>query len=121
LTSIEEAKRRAEEDARSHGYYLTPDSELLRDLLEGLVKNEKRYGYPSCPCRLAAGKLELDRDIICPCDYPRRRRVRAMLLWIICEKGCLRGNAEHSAYPREETGREAGEGIFNIRRSYTKT
>ncbi|MEM3551946.1 MAG: ferredoxin-thioredoxin reductase catalytic domain-containing protein [Candidatus Bathyarchaeia archaeon] len=23
----------------------------------------------SCPCRLASGILELDRDIICPCDY----------------------------------------------------
>jgi ferredoxin-thioredoxin reductase catalytic subunit len=34
-----------------------------------LLKNEERYGYPSCPCRLASGKLELDRDIICPCDY----------------------------------------------------
>lgn len=31
--------------------------------------NEERYGYPSCPCRLASRKLEYDRDIICPCDY----------------------------------------------------
>ncbi len=37
--------------------------------LEGLKTNEERYGYPSCPCRLATGNLELDRDIICPCDY----------------------------------------------------
>ena len=37
--------------------------------LEGLKTNEERYGYPSCPCRLATGKLDLDRDIICPCDY----------------------------------------------------
>ncbi|MGD2066613.1 MAG: ferredoxin-thioredoxin reductase catalytic domain-containing protein, partial [Candidatus Bathyarchaeota archaeon] len=45
------------------------DKELLKDLLEGLLKNEERYGYPSCPCRLASGKIEYDRDIICPCDY----------------------------------------------------
>lgn len=37
--------------------------------LEGLKTNEDRYGYPSCPCRLATGNLEVDRDIICPCDY----------------------------------------------------
>jgi ferredoxin-thioredoxin reductase catalytic subunit len=48
---------------------LTPDPDLLQGLLEGLKTNEERYGYPSCPCRLAAGKLEFDRDIICPCDY----------------------------------------------------
>jgi ferredoxin-thioredoxin reductase catalytic subunit len=34
-----------------------------------LVTNEERYGYPSCPCRLASGNFEFDRDIFCPCDY----------------------------------------------------
>ena len=45
------------------------EPQFLQDLLEGLRKNEERYGYPACPCRVATGKLELDRDIICPCDY----------------------------------------------------
>jgi len=62
-------RRRAESDARSRGYYLNPDEDFLKDLLEGLKKNEERYGYPSCPCRLASGNFDLDRDIICPCDY----------------------------------------------------
>jgi len=62
-------RRRAESDARSRGYHLNPDEDFLRDLLEGLRKNEERYGYPSCPCRLASGDFSLDRDIICPCDY----------------------------------------------------
>ncbi|MEJ2242163.1 MAG: ferredoxin-thioredoxin reductase catalytic domain-containing protein [Candidatus Bathyarchaeota archaeon] len=69
MISIEKVKKRAQSDAEANGYYLTPDSTLLKDLLEGLKKNEERYGYPSCPCRLASGNLELDRDIICPCDY----------------------------------------------------
>ena len=69
MTTLENVKKRAENDAKTHGYYLTTDQELLNDLLEGLQKNEDRYGYPSCPCRLASGKLDLDRDIICPCDY----------------------------------------------------
>jgi ferredoxin-thioredoxin reductase catalytic subunit len=43
--------------------------DFLNNLFEGLKANEERYGYPSCPCRLASGKFEFDRDIICPCDY----------------------------------------------------
>ena len=60
---------RAEADAKTYGYHLNPDPDFLKDLLEGLKRNEERYGYPSCPCRVASGKLEFDRDIICPCDY----------------------------------------------------
>ena len=62
-------QQRVESDAKAHGYFLNPDPEFLKNLLEGHQKNEDRYGYPSCPCRLASGKLEFDRDIICPCDY----------------------------------------------------
>ena len=66
---MERVWSRAESDARSRGYYLNPDENFLRDLLDGLKKNEERYGYPSCPCRLASGDFDLDKDIICPCDY----------------------------------------------------
>ena len=67
--TIETTRARAEADANTYGYHLTPDPELLQGFLEGLKVNEERYGYPSCPCRLASGKFEFDRDIICPCDY----------------------------------------------------
>jgi ferredoxin-thioredoxin reductase catalytic subunit len=69
LITIEKVRQRAEADAKTYGYYLNPDADFLQDLLDGLKKNEERYGYPSCPCRVATGNLELDRDIICPCDY----------------------------------------------------
>jgi len=69
LTTIEQVQQRAESDAKTHGYYLNPNSDFLKNLIEGLKKNEDRYGYPSCPCRLASGIFEFDRDIICPCDY----------------------------------------------------
>ncbi|MGD9131007.1 MAG: ferredoxin-thioredoxin reductase catalytic domain-containing protein [Candidatus Bathyarchaeota archaeon] len=69
MTTLEKVHQKAENDAKTHGYFLTSDKELLQDLLEGLQKNEERYGYPSCPCRLASGRIEFDRDIICPCDY----------------------------------------------------
>jgi ferredoxin-thioredoxin reductase catalytic subunit/rubredoxin len=69
MITFEKVKQRAEIDAKTHGYHLTPDLEMLKDLLIGLKKNEDRYGYPSCPCRIASGIFEIDRDIICPCDY----------------------------------------------------
>ncbi len=51
------------------GYYLNPDTEFTRALLESLLVNEERYGYQACPCRLASGDRADDLDIICPCDY----------------------------------------------------
>lgn len=69
MTTFENVKRRAETDAKSHGYFLNPDPDFLQNLLEGLKENEDRYGYASCPCRLASSNFEWDRDIICPCDY----------------------------------------------------
>lgn len=69
MITLEEVRRRAEADAKTYGYYLHPDPDFLTDLLEGLRKNWERYGYPSCPCRLASGNFDYDRDIFCPCDY----------------------------------------------------
>ncbi|MBI4712673.1 MAG: hypothetical protein HY762_05165 [Planctomycetes bacterium] len=56
-------------DGQSAGYYLNPDVEFTKSLVRGLLVNERRYGYPACPCRLASGRKEADMDIICPCDY----------------------------------------------------
>jgi ferredoxin-thioredoxin reductase catalytic subunit len=56
-------------DAEGAGYFLNPDVEFTKNLVRGLLKNEQRYGYRACPCRLASGKKDEDLDIICPCDY----------------------------------------------------
>jgi ferredoxin-thioredoxin reductase catalytic subunit len=69
LSTIEQLRARAESDAKTNGCYLIPDKDLLLAFLEGLQTNEQRYNYPSCPCRLASGVLDYDRDILCPCDY----------------------------------------------------
>ena len=69
MTTIDQVRKKAESDAKTYGYYLTPQPDLLQGFFEGLKTNEDRYGYPSCPCRLASGNFEYDRDIICPCDY----------------------------------------------------
>ena len=70
--SDSEIRRRYEKldrEAKSGGYNLNPDWEFTGELIGGLLVNEKRYGYPSCPCRLAGGEHEKDLDIICPCYY----------------------------------------------------
>jgi ferredoxin-thioredoxin reductase catalytic subunit len=69
MITLEKVRQRAEADAKTNGCYLNPDTKFVNDLFEGLKKNEERYGYPSCPCRLASGILDVDRDIICPCWY----------------------------------------------------
>lgn len=51
------------------GYYFSKDKERVFDLLESLLINKERYGYMVCPCRLASGDREADKDIICPCVY----------------------------------------------------
>jgi len=56
-------------EAEAGGYHLHPDVAFTKDLVRGLLVNEGRYGYGSCPCRLASGVKQEDLDIICPCDY----------------------------------------------------
>ena len=51
------------------GYYFSNDKERTLELLEGLLQNKERYGFMACPCRLASGDREWDKDIICPCVY----------------------------------------------------
>ena len=51
------------------GYYFNVDRDRVFELLEALLVNKDRYGYMACPCRLAAGDKEADKDIICPCVY----------------------------------------------------
>lgn len=47
-----------QKEAKDGGYQLNPDAEFTKNLIAGLLKNEQRYGYRACPCRLASGKKE---------------------------------------------------------------
>lgn len=55
--------------AESQGITLNNDKDFVINILNGLLTNEARYGYRSCPCRLAWGERQKDADIICPCIY----------------------------------------------------
>ena len=61
--------KRLAREAEAGGYHLNPEVDFTKALVQGLLINERRYGYWACPCRLASGKMEEDLDIICPCDY----------------------------------------------------
>ena len=67
--AAETLRTRLDEDAERSGYHLNPDREFTLGLARGLLVNESRYGYQSCPCRLASGNADEDRDMVCPCDY----------------------------------------------------
>ncbi len=66
---IEKLYQRLNREAEAGGYHLNPDVEFTKDLISGILTNQKRYGYWSCPCRLASGVKKDDLDIVCPCDY----------------------------------------------------
>ncbi len=67
--NINDLYEKLKKEAESSGYHLNPDIEFIKELVKGLITNDKRYGYWACPCRLASGKKSEDLDIICPCDY----------------------------------------------------
>ena len=71
MMSIEKYHDALKKFAPKQGLILNEDWNVVKPLLEGLLENGERYGYRSCPCRLAAGSLEKDRDIICPCVYAK--------------------------------------------------
>lgn len=68
-TEVEKRYQKVKQDAEAGGYHLNPDMEFAKYLVRGMIKNRLRYGYESCPCRLASGDRAQDIDIICPCDY----------------------------------------------------
>ncbi len=68
-STIDDRTADIKKDAAAGSYSLNPDEGFVRMLVEGMLKNEERFGYPSCPCRLGTGDKARDLDIICPCDY----------------------------------------------------
>lgn len=66
---IDRAYVRLKKFAEKTGNNLNPDVEFTKELVWGLLMNQRRYGYWACPCRLSDGIKEEDKDIICPCDY----------------------------------------------------
>jgi len=66
---IEECIHRLKDEAEAGAYNLNPNREDLEIVIDGYLESEKKYGYPACPCRMADGDYELDKDLVCPCAY----------------------------------------------------
>jgi ferredoxin-thioredoxin reductase catalytic subunit len=69
MSDVEELYERLKKAQDAKGYPFNEDRERTFELLEALITNKRRYGYMACPCRLASGNREWDRDIIPPCVY----------------------------------------------------
>ena len=67
--TAEELYRRLKAIQEPKGYFFNKDDKTTFELLEALLANKERYGYMCCPCRLASGNRDADRDIIYPCAY----------------------------------------------------
>jgi ferredoxin-thioredoxin reductase catalytic subunit len=114
---IQRTYEKLKKNAEAGGYHLNPDEEFVRDLIRGMLVNEKRYGYWSCPCRLASGKKSEDLDIICPCDYrdPDLDEHGACYCALYVSQEVLDGKKEVGSIPErrpplEERRRAAAEG-----------
>jgi ferredoxin-thioredoxin reductase catalytic subunit len=110
---IDKLYKRLDRDARAGGYNLNPDVDFTKGLVEGLLVNEKRYGYWACPCRLADGCREQDLDIICPCDYrdPDLVEHGACYCALYVSDAMLNGEQDLTSIPERrppEEAREAG-------------
>jgi len=111
----EELKRQIE----SIGYHLNPDEEFTKSLLKNILLNKGRYGYESCPCRLASGIKEEDLDIICPCYYrdPDLEEYGACYCGLYVSGDILSGKKKLTYLPERRPGpdeRVAKEGTYNI-------
>jgi ferredoxin-thioredoxin reductase catalytic chain len=69
MNDVEKLYEMLKKTQEPKGYYFNNDKDRVFELLDGLLTNRKRYGYMSCPCRLASDDREKDKDIICPCEY----------------------------------------------------
>ncbi|MGA1843868.1 MAG: ferredoxin-thioredoxin reductase catalytic domain-containing protein [bacterium] len=69
MSDVEKLHEMLKRVQKPKGYLFNKDRQRTFELLEGLLVNKKRYGYMCCPCRLASGDRDKDKDIICPCEY----------------------------------------------------
>ena len=99
---------RLNKEAEEGGYHLNPDIEFTKDLVKGLLINEKRYGYWTCPCRLASGDKQEDLDIICPCDYrdPDLNEYDACYCALYVSEKVLNGEKNVGSIPERRTSPE---------------
>jgi ferredoxin-thioredoxin reductase catalytic subunit len=108
LSTYERLKKEAEEG----GYRLNPDKNFTLRLIQGLLENEKRYGYWCCPCRLAFGEKNKDLDLICPCFYRDSdlEEFGACYCALYVSEEWIAGKKKHGSIPERRPEKFAREG-----------
>jgi ferredoxin-thioredoxin reductase catalytic subunit len=103
---IEKYYQDLKKEIEASGYHFSPDEEFVKELLESIQINKERYGYESCPCRLASGNKEEDLDIICPCDYrdPDLGEYDACFCGLYVSERILRGEKKFTSIPERRPG-----------------
>jgi len=66
---IKEFKKQFREYAEQNGFHLNPNEKIVENIIDGLLKNEDKYGEKYCPCRRVSGNKEEDSKKICPCFW----------------------------------------------------
>lgn len=85
----------------ARGAYFNKDRDLVFELLDALIINKNRYGYMACPCRLACGDREQDKDIVCPCVYrePDMKEFGACFCGLYVSEAVNNGDAQAEYVP----------------------
>jgi len=66
---IEQLMKEYAEYAEKNGFQLNPDKKAVERIIDGLLKNEAKYGAKYCPCRRVSGNKEEDEKKICACIW----------------------------------------------------
>lgn len=67
MTTYDELLEKSKKHAEDKGIKLNPNSKIVTAILNGLLRNEERFGELYCPCKMRTGDKEKDKAIICPC------------------------------------------------------
>lgn len=83
------------------GYFFNKDKDMTLQLLASLLENKERFGYMACPCRLASGDRDMDKDILCPCVYrePDVEEYGSCFCGLYVSKDWNEGDIEHRYVP----------------------
>lgn len=69
LKKIEGLKKEYSEYAKNNGFQLNPDVKTVERIINGLLRNEGKYGKNYCPCRRITGDEKEDSKKTCPCFW----------------------------------------------------
>lgn len=54
---------------RENEFELNPDKAHVGACIDGILENEKKYGFKYCPCRIQTGDFAKDIELLCPCNF----------------------------------------------------